>query len=102
MKVIGKYKIYADDLLVAHLLGKERVCKASDLAIPYMGSYKSRHAKRLDGETPFSTQVEASDVRENTDKYPRFVGDYIRRNPRVRLLVYSTNTRLLNRILNNE
>ena len=102
MKTIGKHKITANDERVAQLLGNVRVCKASDLAIPFMGSYRSRYATRLKGDTPFSGEHYVEHVRAYPARHPRFVLDYIGRNPRVRKVVYSTNTRLLNKILQGD
>ena len=72
---------------------------ASELAIPFMGSYKSRYASRLNGNTSFSSEAEAWDILRSKDGFPKFVQEFVRQNPRVRKVVYSTNTRLLNKVL---
>jgi len=92
----SKIKTTANDRRVAEALGKNRVCKASDLAY---GS--GRHIKRSNGETSFSTETSASCIWFKPDNYPKFVQKFLADNPRVQIICYSTNTRKLNAILDS-
>ena len=94
MKTIGKYKITADQARVAHVLGKNRVAKVSELAVG-----RGRRTRSLKASTPFSERANAVDVRAKPTDYKKYVVDYVRNNPRVLGVVYATNTMLLNRVL---
>ncbi len=89
-------KASANDKRVAAALGTARVCKASDLAY---GS--GRYIKRNDGNTSFSKEAYTDCIRFSLGCYPKFVQKFVKENPRVQIVCYSTNTRKLNSILNS-
>lgn len=93
-----KIQISTNDRKVAQMFGKDRVVKASDLAVPYRGSYKSRYASRLIGDTAFSKEDFIENVRMFPDAYPLFVHDFVKKHPRVQKICYVNRPRLLVKI----
>ena len=89
-------KASANDKRVAQALGSERVCKASDLAYG-----TGRQIKRNDGNTSFSKEQYTECVKYSPSSYPKVVQDFVKANPRVQIVCYSTNTRKLNQIINS-
>ena len=89
-----KTKTTANERRVAECLGTERVCKASDLAYG-TGNY----IKRNDGNTTFSREAYTEVVKAYPRSFPKYVVKFVKANPRVQIVCYSTNTRKLNRIL---
>lgn len=93
-----KIEVSANDRKVAHIFDEDRIIKASDLAIPYRGSYKSRFASRLNGDTSFCREDYAENVRNYPDAYPAFVRDFVRKHPRVQKICYIIKPRLLMKV----
>lgn len=94
-----KIEVSANDCKVARIFGKDKIITASNLAVRYRGSYKSRYASRLSGDTPFSEEDFAENVRKYPDAYPAFVRGFVKKHPRVQRICYVTKPRLLTKIL---
>jgi len=87
-------KYYANDIRVANkLVEYSGVSKVSDFT---MGSGKS--TKKLDVDTEFSVEVLAYLVLNYPNKYKKYVVDYVKKNPRVQKVVYTTNMRLAKKV----
>jgi len=87
-------KYYANDVKVASkLVSCKGVSKASDFIT---GSGK--HIKKLNVNTDFSEQAWADLVLKYPHKYKKYVVDYVKKNPRARLIVYTTNMRLAKKV----
>jgi len=95
MTKTGTLRVSQNDMEVARCLGKEKVCKASDM---WYG--RRIYKKKYSPYTTFSTQVRAEFVKTyGRIGYPAFVCAFVKEHPQVRLVVYATNTRRLNAIL---
>jgi len=91
-------KYYANDVKVASkLVSCKGVSKASDFIT---GSGK--HIKKLNVNTDFSEQAWADLVLKYPNKYKKYVVDYVKKNPRVRLIVYTTNIRLAKKVVGDK
>jgi len=91
--------ITAENLRIAKMLQSDKVCSASDLFIPAYGSYKSKYAKRLNGSTPFSEEDEVKRIKHNYERYPKYVHNWIKKNPFVRKVCWCSKPRLLKKVL---
>ena len=87
-------KYYANDIRVASkLVEYGGVSKASDFTI---GNGKS--TRKLDIDTEFSRETLAFLVLKYPNKYKKYVVDYVKKNPRVQKVVYTTNMRLAKKV----
>jgi hypothetical protein len=93
---INDKKYYSNEIRIAEILKQNKVEKSS-LFIIGTGKY----IKKLNVDTDFSKEVDTDNVKSYPRFYPKFVVDFVKKekNKRVRKVVYSKNTRLLNRIL---
>lgn len=87
-------KYYANEVKVASkLVSCKGVSKASDFV-----TGTGKHAKKLHVNTDFSEQQWADLVLKYPYKYKKYVVEYVKKNPRVRLVVYTTNMRLAKKV----
>ena len=87
-------KYYANDIRVASkLVEYGGVSKVSDFTV---GSGKS--TKKMDVDTEFSREALAYLVINYPNKYKKYVVDYVKKNPRVKRVVYTTNMRLAKKV----
>ncbi len=87
-------KYYANDVKVASkLVSCKGVSKASDFIVG-----TGKHIKKLNVNTDFSVQEWSDLVLKYPHKYKKYVVEYVKKNPRVRLVVYTTNIRLAKKV----
>ena len=87
-------KYYANDIRVASkLVEYGGVSKVSDFTV---GSGKS--TKKMDVDTEFSRETLSFLVLKYPNLYKKYVVDYVKKNPRVQRVVYTTNMRLAKKV----
>lgn len=93
MRYIEGKKYYASQIHVAEILHDKLVTKSVDFSIGrFLYDYD------YDYDTNFSTSEYVSEIKKNPTQYKPHILEYIKQNPKVRKVVYSTNDRLLRKI----
>jgi len=91
-------KYYANDIKVAKkLIEYKGVSKVSDFTV---GSGKN--TKKLNVNTDFSIEAYANIVRNYPNKFKKYVVNYVKKNPRVKYIVYAKNMRLAKKVAESQ
>ena len=87
-------KYYANEIKVSNkLIQYKGVSKVSDFTVG-----RGRNIKKLNVNTDFSQEKSTDHIRNFPHKFKKYVVNYVKKNPRVKYVVYATNMRLAKKV----